>query len=59
MTDWKLLAEAHNLDIPSDELPRVIAPLGALEAAFHPLTANLPPDLEPAIVFDPSPESAA
>jgi hypothetical protein len=59
MTDWKLLAEAQNLDIPADELPRVTAPLGALEAAFRPLIADLPPDLEPAVVFDPSPEPAA
>lgn len=59
MTDWKLLVEAQNLDIPAEELPRVTAPLGALEAAFRALIANLPPDLEPAVVFDPSPETAA
>ena len=58
MTDWKLLAEAQNLDIPADELPRVTAPLGALEAAFRPLIVDLPTDLEPAVVFDPSPEPA-
>jgi hypothetical protein len=59
MTDWKLLAEAQNLDIPAEELSRVTAPLGALEAGFRALTANLPPDLEPAVVFDPSPETSA
>jgi hypothetical protein len=58
MTDWKLIAEAQNLDIPADELPRVTAPLGALEAALRPLIADLPPDLEPVVVFDPSSESA-
>jgi hypothetical protein len=59
MTDWNLLAEAQSLDIPAEELSRVTAPLGALEAAFRPLIADLPPDLEPAVVFDSSAEPTA
>jgi 5'-3' exonuclease len=59
MTDWKLLAEAQHLDIPADELGRVTAPLAALEAAIQALTADLRPELEPAVVFDPSPETSA
>jgi hypothetical protein len=59
MTDWNLLAQAHGLDIPPGELSRLAASLDALEAALHALTANLPADLEPSVVFDPSTEFAA
>ncbi len=52
MTDWNLLATAHDLGIPAEELPRVTAPLTALDAAFRPLAADLPEALEPAIVFE-------
>lgn len=56
MTDWNLLAKAHDLGIPAEELPRVTAPLAALEAAFRPLVSDLPEALEPAIVFERSQE---
>jgi hypothetical protein len=52
MTDWNSLVAAHGLDIPADELPRVTAPLDALEAAFRPLAAHLPVELEPAVTFE-------
>lgn len=52
MTDWNSLVAAHGLDIPAEELSRVTAPLDALEAAFRPLAAHLPVDLEPAVIFE-------
>jgi len=58
MTDWNLLVKAQGLDIPEEDLPRVTVPLGALEAAFRPLAANLPVDLESAVAFE-CPEEAA
>ena len=49
MKDWKKIAEGNGLDIPA--LERIIAPLDGLEAAFRPLVATIPYDVEPAIIF--------
>jgi len=48
MTDFKAVARARGLDIPEADLERIARTLEALEAAFRPLVADLPPSLEPA-----------
>jgi hypothetical protein len=57
MTDFKAIARARGLDIPEAELDRVARPLETLEAAFRPLTADLPPSLEPATGICPVEEA--
>jgi hypothetical protein len=58
MKNWKLLAAAQNLEIPDPDLARIIPSLDALEAAFRPLVANIPPHIEPAAIFQcPSEDS--
>jgi len=44
MTDWKARAAAANPPVPEEILERVVPPLEALEAAFHPLKQRIPPD---------------
>ena len=51
MKDWKALAKVANPDMPAAELERIGAPLDALEQAFRPLVKDLPPDLEPALLW--------
>jgi hypothetical protein len=51
MTDWKALARARSLDIPDADLDRIVSPLDKLEQSFRPLAANIPPDVEPAVMF--------
>jgi len=51
MKDWRTLATAQGLDIPSEELERVAPVLEALEAAFRPLVKSIPIDIEPAVTF--------
>ncbi|MEX2263530.1 MAG: hypothetical protein WD696_16350 [Bryobacteraceae bacterium] len=51
MTDWKKIAEARGLNIPAADLERIAPSLDALEAAFRPLTASIPHETEPAVVF--------
>ncbi|HTS26262.1 MAG TPA: hypothetical protein VMH81_10345 [Bryobacteraceae bacterium] len=48
MKDWKSIARAGGLDVPAEELDRIVGPLAALEESFQPLVKDLPPDLEPA-----------
>jgi hypothetical protein len=48
MTDWKALAQAAGLS--GEQITR---PLQTIETVFRPLTENLPPELEPACIFDP------
>lgn len=59
MTDFKALARARGLDIPEAELDRIVPTLEALEAAFRPLAADLPPSLEPATCICPDLEAEA
>ena len=49
--DWKSLATARGLSLGPKELESVVQPLDALEQTFRPLLRDLPPDLEPALVF--------
>lgn len=51
MRDWKLLAQALAPDIPETERDRILPPLDGLEAAFRPLAAGIPGEVEPAVVF--------
>jgi len=46
-----MIAKARGMEIPAQELDRIVPPLDALEAAFHPLVEGLPPELEPATDF--------
>lgn len=56
--DWKQIARASALPLPEAELDGIVRTLAALEAAFRPLAASLPPDLEPALNFQAAPEDA-
>ena len=51
MTDWIQIARARDLDIPREAVERAAPALEALEAAFRPLAAKLPHDMEPAITL--------
>jgi len=53
VTDFKAIARARGLNIPEAELDRIVPTLEALEAAFRPLAADLPPSLEPSIGICP------
>jgi hypothetical protein len=57
MKNWKKIAEANDLRIPEADLDRIAPALDALEAAFRPLTKNIPDDVEPAVAFRIFPES--
>jgi hypothetical protein len=46
--DWKAIAAARKLDIPADAIERITPSMNALEAAFRPLVAKIPFDVEPA-----------
>jgi hypothetical protein len=48
MKDWTLIAKASGLNIPAQELSRLVPTLNALEDAFRPLVPALTPDMEPA-----------
>lgn len=51
MKDWKKIAEANDLHIPEPDFERITPPLDALEKAFRPLVASIPPQVEPALLF--------
>jgi hypothetical protein len=46
--DWKAIARASGLEVPEEELDRIVGPLNALEEAFRPLVKDLAADSEPA-----------
>jgi len=54
--DWKAAALASGLKIPAADLDRIAQPLNALEETFRPLTADLTPDMEPCLLFQPEEE---
>jgi hypothetical protein len=58
MKNWKLIAEANQLRIPTPDLERITPALDALEVAFRPLVKTIPDDVEPAVSFYVFPESA-
>jgi hypothetical protein len=57
--DWKTMARAMGLDLPEEDLNRTVAPLAALEPAFHKAAATLTSGADLAVVFDPAPEDPA
>lgn len=57
MKDWKKIASGHSLDIPGEQLEKIAPALDSLEAAFRPLVASIPPEIEPAITFRIAEES--
>ena len=58
MKNWKKIAEASQIRIPEADLDRITPALDALEAAFRPLTKDIPHDVEPAVAFYISRETA-
>lgn len=59
MKNWNKIAEANDLHIPETDIQRIAPSLDALEAAFRPLTKNIPDDAEPAVTFRVFPEERA
>ncbi len=51
MTNWKLLAEAHQFAIPEPELERIVPTLEALDEAFRKVLSRLPADADSSLVF--------
>jgi hypothetical protein len=51
MTNWKLLAEAHQLGISEPELERIVPTLEALDKAFLKVLSALPADADSALIF--------
>ena len=58
MKDWKRIAQASGIQATDAELERSAAILAALEKEFRPLTANLPPESEPATEFNAGDENS-
>jgi hypothetical protein len=56
--DWKRIAQARGLDLPADDIERIVPVLDTLEAAFQPLLAAIPHDLEPAVILSTAAVSA-
>jgi hypothetical protein len=54
--DWNAIATARGIDIPADAMKRITPSMNALEAAFRPLLAKIPFDVEPAYVLMIEPE---
>lgn len=59
MKNWNKIAEANDLRIPEADIERVAPALDILEAAFRPLTKDIPNDVEPAVSFRVLPEDRA
>jgi hypothetical protein len=53
-TDWTQVALARNLNIPADELARIVPSLESLEAAFRPLLAGLDHETESVAILSES-----
>jgi len=58
MKNWKKISEASDVRIPEPDVDRITPALDALEAAFRPLTKDIPHDVEPAVGFYVFPETA-
>ncbi len=53
MKDWKKIASGNGLGIPEADIDRIAPALDRLEAAFRPLTTDIPASIEPAVTFRP------
>jgi hypothetical protein len=51
MKNWKAIASGNGLDLTDEQLAKITPPLDGLEAAFRPLIATIPHDIEPAITL--------
>jgi hypothetical protein len=51
VTDWRAIARARGMELPTEDLERVAGPLEALEEVFRPLADGLGPEAEPAVEF--------
>jgi hypothetical protein len=49
--DWKAAAAAFAPGMPAEQLEKITPSLDGLEAAFRPLLAKLPLEIEPAYVL--------
>ena len=56
MKDWKLIAKGYDVRLPADALDAAAASLERVEAAFRPLTREIPLETEPAFVAFRLPE---
>lgn len=54
MTNWKALAQARELDIPSAAVEAIAPSLEGLEQAFRSLLVKLPFTIEPATTLSES-----
>jgi len=53
MKDWKAIAAASGLNIPAEDLERILPPLDRLETDFRPLVKSIPHEIEAALIFRP------
>jgi hypothetical protein len=51
MKNWKAIASGNGLNLTDEYLAKITPPLDALEAAFRPLVATIPHEIEPSITL--------
>ena len=51
MKDWKAIASGHGLPLTDAYLAKITPPLETMEAAFRPLIATIPHEIEPSIIL--------
>ena len=51
MSDWNIISQGWDLNIPKDAVDQVAPALDALHASFRPLLAKLPHMVEPAVIL--------
>jgi hypothetical protein len=51
MKNWKAIASGNGLNLTDEQLEKISPPLDALEAAFRPLIAAIPHEIEPAVTL--------
>ena len=51
MPNWKLLAQARGIDLPADDLDRLVPALDSLDAAFALLRQLAPHESEPVTIY--------
>jgi hypothetical protein len=56
MKDWSLIARGYGVQISTEDLNKVAESLERVEAAFRPLTREIPLETEPAFVTFRLPE---
>jgi len=58
MKDWASTAKAAGLDIPAQDISRIVPTLNSLDETFRPLAESLTPEMEPAALFRADEEQA-